>query len=110
MITAEERQDLINVITEKVLLTIPEVVGNLIINHISLAKINKDFYDKHPEFKDKKDIVASVVDMIEGRNPLEDYEEILKKAVPEIVERIRTVDPLNMSNVPMPDRDLNGVL
>ena len=88
MITEEEKQEIIEAAVEKALLMIPEVVGNMMTNHVAMAKINSSFYAKHPEFKDKKDIVVSVIEMLEGQDPTVDYKDILKKAVPEIRKRI----------------------
>jgi hypothetical protein len=105
MITPEEREEIINAAVEKALLLLPDTVGSLIANHVSLSKINSQFYKDHPEFKDKKDIVASIIEKIDGENPTMDYKDILGKAVPEIRRRIETVDSLNMKTVsPNPSR------
>jgi len=88
-----------NKLIERILLLIPETIGNMMMNHMALFKINKAFYDKYPEFGDHKDSVRSVVEMIEGKNPLDDYEDILKRAVPEIRERIHTLKNLDLKTV-----------
>ena len=110
MITPEEEQKIINKVTEKLLLSLPEVIGNLITNHIALLDMNKDFYLQHPELRDKKDIVASVVEMIEGRDPTVDYKDILNQAVPEIKERIRQVEGLNLNTPTNPTRHLKDIV
>jgi len=107
VITEEERQSIINEAVEKALLMLPEVVGNLITNQVSLIKINRQFYSKYPEFAKNKDIVASVIEMVEGNNPGVDYEELLKRAVPMIKERIKTVQNLDKLSVTKPNRDLS---
>ena len=113
MLTEEERNSIIDEITKKVLLTvkedillsIPEVIGNLMVQHISLHKLNKKFYADHKEFKDKKDVVVKIIEEIEGKDPLKKYEDILKEAVPEIRNRIKTMGSLNMTTVSKnPDR------
>ncbi len=114
MIDAKERQEIIeeavNKAVEKTLLLIPETVGNLMASHAALHKINTKFYGDYPEFKDKKDTVAAVVEMIEGRNPLAKYEDILKNAVPEIRKRILTMKNLDMDSVNQkPDRDFKNL-
>lgn len=114
MIDEKERQDIIdeavNKAVEKTLLLIPEVIGNLMSSHAALHKINTKFYSDFPEFKDKKDVVASVVEMVEGKNPLAKYEDILKSAIPEIRERINTMKNLDMENFnPKPNRDLKSL-
>ena len=103
MITQEERQSIIDEAAdkavEKALLVLPEVIGNLVTDHISMNKINSEFYAKHPEFKDHKKSVASVIEKVNGENPLLDHKDLLDKALPEIRERIKTVGSLDMDNV-----------
>jgi hypothetical protein len=108
--TENEKQEIVNEVTEKLLLMLPEIMGNLITNHISKLKINKDFYFKHPELRDKKDIVASVIEMVEGRDPTLNYEDILLNAMPEIEKRISQVKDLDFKSLPKPDRSLNDTL
>jgi len=108
MITEEEKDEIINLTTERVLLKLPEVVGNLMANHVALMKINSKFYSDYPEFRDVKDVVAKVVESIEGKNPLDDYESLLKKAVPEIRKRIKTFDKLDMKRTDRPKLDFHG--
>lgn len=106
MITEEEKQEIIGMAVEKALLMLPEVIGNLMTNHAAMAKVNSKFYKDHPEFKDKKDIVVSVIEMIDGRDPTSKYEDILKEAVPEIRKRISLTNTLDTKNVdPRPNRD-----
>jgi uncharacterized membrane protein YfbV (UPF0208 family) len=109
MIDEAERQEIINAAVEKALLLLPETVGNLIASHAALSKINTKFYSDYPEFKDKKDIVASVVEMVEGKNTFDNYESILKKAIPEIRKRINVVGGLDLKNVSFnPNLDFKG--
>ena len=116
MISDEEKIEIINLAVEKAILMIPEIVGNMMANHAALNKMNSEFYAKYPEFKDKKDIVASVIEMVDGKNPLLKYEDLLERAVPEIRERIKTVQNLNtLSITKNPSRDfskmnINGAL
>ena len=97
-----ERQQLKDEIVEQLLLALPEVIGNLITNHISMLKRNKEFYQKYPEFRDKKDIVASVIEMVEGQNINANYDTILEKAVPEIRARLNLTDKLDITDVHKP--------
>lgn len=110
MITIEEKDEIINAAVEKTLLMIPEVIGNLIANHALLHKMNTEFYSKHPEFRGKADVVQSVVEMVEGKNPLLSYEEILKKAIPEIQRRLVVMQDLNTTTTPkVSPRDFSRV-
>jgi len=94
---------------EKLYLMLPDIIGNLITNHIAKLRINKDFYSKHPELRNKREVVASVVEMIEGQDPTVDYEDILQKAVPEVNKRLRITKSLDFKSVSEPDRNLKGL-
>ena len=95
---------------EKTLLLIPEVIGNLITHHVSMNKLNKDFYEKNPDLREHKKMVASVIEYTEGKNPPMDYKELLGKALPEIRKRMHTVDSLDMETVSTPNLNYNGEL
>lgn len=99
MIPEEEKQEIIDLAVEKALLLIPSVVGNMMAAQAALLENNKKFYGKYPEFKNHKDAVMSVVEQIEGNNPLLDHKDILNKAVPKIRERINTLGKLNLDTV-----------
>jgi hypothetical protein len=103
VITESEKQEIINAAIEKLLLMLPEVIGNLITNHVALNRMNKQFYDKYPNFKDHKSVVASVVERVEGTNTLDDYEKILEKAVPEIKKAIAGTKDLNITSISKPN-------
>ena len=106
MITEEERQSII----QEVFLKMPEVIGNLMSNHAVMMKLNKELYSKFPEFVNSKDVVSSVIEMIEGKNPGLAYEKVVEQAIPVIKDRIKTIKPLDVTSVNKPSRDLNGVL
>lgn len=97
--TEEEKQDVIDRAVEKALLLLPEVVGNLIVSHVAMNKLTTDFYRQHPEFREHKEALASLVEMVEGRNPGMKYEDILKRVALEMPERIRITQPLNTTTV-----------
>lgn len=110
MITQEERDEIIAAATERTLLMIPEVIGNLMASHAALHKINTKFYTDYPEFKDKRDVVQSVVEMVEGNNPLLSYEEILLKAAPEIKRRLVVMQDIDTKKTPSsPPRDFRNI-
>lgn len=94
MVTEEEKQEIIDKAVEKAMLLLPEVVGNLIAQHVTLSKLNSKFYADHPEFRENKGAVVSVIEMVDSENPGMKYEEILSKAVPRIKERIATTKGL----------------
>lgn len=108
MITKEERDSIVNEAVEKALLILPEVVGNLIANQTTFIELNREFYKKYPEFADKKDVVQSVVEVVEGENFGLEYKDILAKAVPKIKERLKIVGTLDTKTINRPNRDLSG--
>lgn len=99
MITEEEREEIINAAVGRAMLLVPEVVGNMMSQQATLHKMNRDFYSQYPEFKDHKKSVASVIEQIEGKNPLDSYDKLLEKAVPEIRKRINTLGLLDTENI-----------
>ena len=108
--TEEEKQEIIDRAVEKALLMLPEVVGNLMAHHVALSKMNTEFYKSHPDFANKKHIVASVIEMIEGKNPFLEYKDLLEKAIPEIRKRIADTKDLNVIDVsPTMNRNFESI-
>lgn len=106
MISTEEREEIIEAAVERTLLSLPGIIGNLIVNHAMMLKNNKKFYDNHPDFKDHKDLVAGIIEITEGNNTLEPHEKILERAVPEIRKRLLTLKNLDTTNVSSVKPDL----
>ena len=84
---------------EEVLLSIPEVIGNQMASFAALSEQNRKFWGKYPEFLKHKDTARTVIEAVEGKNPLLDHKEILERAVPKIRERINTLAKLNLDTV-----------
>jgi len=107
MITEEEKNEIIDMVVDRVmdmtverlLLSIPETVGHLMASSVALKTTNEEFYKKYKEFSKHRDVVASVVEMTEGKNPLLSHKELLEKAVPDIKRRIKTMNGLDMKTV-----------
>jgi len=107
MITEEEKNEIVDMVVDRVmdmtverlLLSIPATVGNMMASAAALNKTNKEFYAKHKEFDKHRDVVTSVVEMTEGKNPLLNHGELLEKAVPDIKRRIKTMSNLDMKKV-----------
>lgn len=105
MISPEERESIIaeavDRAVEKAMLRMPEEVGNLIVENAKLLELNRDFYNKHPEFKQHKRSVASVVEKISAAEPSRKIEDILAdhKTATQIRDRINTVKGLDTENV-----------
>lgn len=99
MITDEEKREIIEQAKQEFLLSLPDVIGNLMANHAMFAKMNKEFYQKYPEFKDHKEAVVSILGEVDGEDTLASYEDKLNKAIPRIRERIKVIKGLDMNNV-----------
>jgi len=107
MLTEEEKNEIVDMVVDRVmdmtverlLLSIPATVGNMMASAAALTKTNKEFYDKHKEFSKHRDVVTSVVEQTEGKNPLLNHTELLEKAVPDIKRRIKTMSNLDMEKV-----------
>lgn len=98
-LSKEERESIVQETCERILLILPEVMGNLITSHTAMLDINKKFYDKYPRFKKNKDSVMSVVEMMEAKHPNLEHEKLLEKSVPEIDKRIAQLQKLDTQNV-----------
>jgi len=114
-LTTEQLNDIVFKATEKVLLRIPEVLGNLMQNHAEINKMTKGFYEKYPEFKEDTMSVQSVVGQLDRENAGMPYDKILENAAPMIKERMRTVSSLDIENISSESNldlniDINGAL
>jgi len=94
-LTNEEFDRIVFVVTEKVLLRLPEVVGNIQMSLAETSKLTKDFYAKYPKFKQDPQTVQSVLNEIDKANAGMKYEKILDQAVPLIRERMKVVKSLD---------------
>jgi|OpeIllAssembly_1097287.scaffolds.fasta_scaffold3114882_1 hypothetical protein len=105
MITAEERESIIQEATERMLLRIPEVVGNLISNYSAKIRLSKEFYTKYPEFNNHRETVASVIEDLENKSSFKPLKEILDEAVPTIRKRINSIKGIDRTTVKKPNLD-----
>ena len=109
--TEEERESIIEEATnravERALLALPEVIGNLMVEHATAVKLSSQFYKEHPEFKDHKNIVAAVLEAVDGQDTLASFDEKLKRSIPEIKSRIALMKRLDMETAKSPNRDFS---
>ena len=103
----EQMNKIINKAIEGILLQMPDVIGNLMKNHAVLHKTNREFYERYPEFAKHKNVVASVLQQIEGTNPTAKYEDILQQAMPEIQRQIDIVKNSSMKRKPLGEIDFS---
>ena len=106
--TPEEKELLINEITERMLLRLPDIISNLVSNQAEVERLRFKFLKDHPEYREHRDKVIPIIEELEGKNPHLKYEKILDKAVPEITRRLGTLKQLNMSKVEKPSRMIKG--
>lgn len=100
-------------IIEKALLMLPNVMADMMMQHEGLRKLNQDFYKGNEDFKKHTNIVASVIEEIDMKNPGLDYKDILERARPIIKERIQLTSTLDVGNKRMPtpkELDIHGVI
>jgi hypothetical protein len=107
MITNEERESLINEITERMLLKIPDIVGNLMSSYAEKIRISKEFYIKYPEFNDHRDVVAAVIESIDGNSKFKPFKEVVEDSVPMIRKRIESLKGIDMKSVKKPNLDFS---
>ena len=95
----ERERELIEQAKQEFMIMLPAVIGNLMANHAAYARMNSDFYKKHPEFAAHKETVARVLEQVDGADTLEEYEKKLEKAIPLINERIRLMQGMDVGKV-----------
>ena len=99
VLSEDERRSIIDQAKEELLLSLPQVIGNLMASHAALLKANKEFYGANPGFKEHKTLVASVMESIEGKNPFISRKELEEKAIPEIKKKISVLKQIDMTPV-----------
>ena len=102
MIEAEERQSIINEAVEKALLSLPEIVNGLLAEKQVMREMSVKYFGDHPEFKEHKSVVASVIQQVETDNPGLSYTEILDKSTPIIKEMIRQAGSVDTGSIEKP--------
>lgn len=105
MITQEEHNQIVMDVLEKILLKMPELIGNLMKHHAYMHELNQKFYKKYPEFKSHTKTVQSVLEKFESENTFMDYNMLIEKAAPEIKRRIQLTSKLNFDTIKYPNLD-----
>jgi hypothetical protein len=102
--TEEEIEKIVGIATERMLLRIPGIMGNLMKNHAVTSKLTSQFYRDYPEFVEHKHLVAKAIEQTELANPADKYEDLLTKAVPEIRKSLKIKQSINVDSLePLPD-------
>jgi hypothetical protein len=100
-LTPEDREEIQAMITEA-FLKMPEVVAALFQEKLVLQKMRDQFYAEHKSFEKHKDIVASVMEEFEGKNPGKPYEQLLKESVLVVQRRIDAIGKVSMKQIDKP--------
>jgi hypothetical protein len=110
-LTEEEKTELFLEFQQRFLLTMPDIIGNLINQHMSNYRLKEGLYSKHPEFKKYPQLVAAGVLKTEGSNTLLSQEEIVERAIPTIKQLIAESEKLNKDKIDKrPDLSTHGEL
>lgn len=104
MITPEEREEIVQEALERILKALPETIGNLMKAQSMYKQLTEAFYKDNPELKGHSEIVKEVVAKVESANPMADYDNILKEALPKIKDQLKMKKTLSM------DTPSNGAL
>jgi hypothetical protein len=107
MISEDEKEGLINEIVERMLLKIPDIVGNLITVYAEKIRMSKEFYAKYPEFSDHRDVVASVIESMDANSKFKPFKEVVEDSVPVIRKRIGLLKGIDMKTVKKPNLDFS---
>ena len=107
-----------NIVMQRLLLRMPEVVGNLMRSVALKKKLGTQLFHDHPDFVAHKQLVMKVIESVEGKDVTKDYSDVIQEAIPIIQRQIGLVDGINMTSIKpnshaVPRKivdDLNGVL
>lgn len=105
----KERESIINEAVERALLSLPDVIGHIIVSKTKQLNVSKKFYEANPKFAEHKDIVFQVAERLDDQYPGMDYEELIKKAVPEIEAQIKTLTGSDVKKSERPNRRLKNL-
>lgn len=81
-------EQLIQLAVQEALKMLPIVNENIIKQSAVLHKASEQFYQNNPDLVDHKPMVASVIERLESDAPGTGFDEILKKAGPEVRKAI----------------------
>ncbi len=110
-LTEEEKTELFLEFQQRFLLCMPDIIGNLINQHMNDYKLKEKIYSKQPEFKKYPQLVAAGMLKTEGNNTLLPQDEIVEKAIPRIKQLIADANSLDMNKIDKrPDLKIHGEL
>jgi len=102
----EERQSIIDEVKkeiyaseERMMIILPDIFSNLVIDHEGQVSMVSKFYKDNPSFVGHENVVSPIISETDGKNPTLSYEEKLKKSIPLIKKRIDQMSGLDMKTV-----------
>ena len=91
--------ELVNVAAQEALRSLPLINENIIKRSAVLHEMSRKFYEDNKDLEAHKDMVAKVIERIEGQNPGMDFDKILLKAAPMAREAIKAEEKILTSSV-----------
>lgn len=110
-LTEEEKTELFLEFQQRFLLSMPDIIGNLINQHMNNYRLKEKLYSKYPELKKHPQLVAAGLLKTEGNNTLLPQDEIIERAIPTIKQLIADTKPLETGSIAKrPDLKIHGEL
>lgn len=100
MLTESEKKEIVKEVLLAVLLKMPEVIGNLMTHHSLVNDVREKLYRDYPEFRGHGPVVASCIEEIDGSDLKQSVDDVIKRAVPVIRERIKVVKASDLVSKP----------
>ena len=99
MISEEEKSQIADLVIEKFLVRLTDIIGYLFVEKVNEHKMLTDFYEKNKSFKEFPNIVGPSIQKVQEENPGKSYEWYLEQATPLISERIGIAQKLDTNTV-----------
>lgn len=98
-LSKEDLEKIIDITTERVLLKLPETVGNMMSSLVTMIENRKKFYNDHPELVDHKELVMKLYEQIDGESMGQSYDEVVNKLLPLVRQKLSIKNSLSKSPV-----------
>ena len=98
---AEAQKEALRVM-EGWLLRLPELIGSLVLEKVSLKKAAEKLFNENPEFMSHQELVAQILKKFDAANPGKQFDELMKLSLPEIKQRIEQAKGPNVTTLEKP--------
>jgi hypothetical protein len=110
--TVEEKEALVvqikDQIIEEMVLLLPELLSKLLGEQSTLRKIGDEFFKNNPELKSHTDVILSVLQEVETKNPEKPWQTIVEDATPIIKERVKQIAHVDVDNTNNPGPNISN--